>query len=178
MPKTKAELVKEVEQLTAALREKGYVDNAAAAASVDSATMVPVKNFGGTYVVYPYEFRGQSRRLELDVSGRKQFGSVPLEIWLDMERNTKLVSQGYIARTDQPLSNPNLVEDVEALYNSSTEKGFNARIESITNPNVLYKFSAFFEPMKNKDGKAYAATRAVRDRIFALTQVKWTDEEE
>lgn len=174
MPKSKKELEQEIEQLKKALLEAGTTRNAATS-FVESPVMVPVKNFSTNFISYEYEFRGQKRRLELDVSGRKMISSVPLEVWEDLERNTPFVSQGYIARTDQVITNPNIVEDAEALVNNLSESQFINRIKSMTNASTLYKFVGYLEPLKEKTGKQLAAQKAVRKRVMELTDVVIVD---
>jgi hypothetical protein len=154
--------------------DAGSVRNAVATFQ-DSAVMVPIKNFSTNYISYEYEFRGQKRRLELDVSGRKMISSVPLEIWEDIERNTVFVSEGYIARTDKPLTNPNIIDDPEALVNNLSEAQFANRVKEMTNASAIYKLVAFLEPLKEKTGKQLSAQKAVRKRILELTDVVIVD---
>ena len=174
MPKSKKELEQEIEELKKALLDAGSVRNAAMAFQ-ESAVMVPIKNFSTNFISYEYDFRGQKRRLELDVSGRKMISSVPLEVWEDIERNTVFVSEGYIARTDKPLTNPNIVDDAEALVNNLTEAQFTARVKEITNPWSVYKFVAYLEPLQEKTGKQLSAQKAVRKRVLELTDVVIVD---
>jgi hypothetical protein len=132
-------------------------------------TMVPVKNFSPNFIVYEYDWRGQSRKLELSSKGRRQMNSVPLEIWLELERDTALVTDGYIARTDRPITNPNIIENPESVIDKLTEVEFQQRVASITNPFSLYELVSYLEPLKDKNGKLLAAQNAVRARVKELT---------
>src|SRR6185295_19657114 len=107
---TKADLTRKVEELETALKDKAGFENSAAKAegSVVS-TMVPVKNFGGTSVSIEYEYKGTTKVLILDPDGPKQVGAIPLDVWIELEHSSKLVSDGYIARTDLPYTNPNVI---------------------------------------------------------------------
>lgn len=140
--------------------------------------MVPVKNYSDNAIVYTYEYRGQPKRLELEPVGRRRIGAVPLEVWYEIERDTKLVTEGYIARTDVPTDNPNVVEDIEALVENSSEADFKNRLALITNPYVLYKFVSYLEPIKNKTGKQLAAQYVVRQRVAQTTGTRIVDDEE
>src|SRR5207302_4344044 len=124
--KSKAELIKENEELRASLKEKLALDHATVETGELGAgpQMVPIKNFSKNYIVYEYQWRGLDRKLELASKGRKQYASVPLDIWFELERDTSLVASGYIARIDKPLTNPNIVEDPESLVNNMTKADF------------------------------------------------------
>lgn len=140
-------------------------------------TMVPVKNFGGTLVSLQYEQFGNTRTVLLESQGPKQVALIPISAWLGYERDTNLVKEGYIARTDRPISNPNVVDDIEGFLNNSSESEMSERFSQITNPNVLHRVLAVVESQE-KTGKYLAAERALRNRIFKLTDVEIVDIQE
>src|SRR5438105_11249254 len=152
---SKAELQKENDELRAALKEKLALDHATAEAGElgSGPIMVPIKNFSPNYIVYDYQWRGLDRRLELSSKGRKQLASVPLEIWYELERDTALVIEGYIARIDKPIKNPNIIEDTAAVVDKLTEAEFADRISKITNPFSLFELVSYLEPLRNKTSK-------------------------
>lgn len=173
--KTKKELQVENAELTKALSNQSAVANESN--SLGTPVMVPVKNFSTTYIVHEYEYRGQPKRLDLDISGKKSIGALPLEIWLELERDTVYVDQGYIARTDMPITNPNVIEDAEKLVDNLTEEQFAKRVSLITNASTLYRLVGYLEPIENKTGKLLSAQRAVRNRVFELTKTRIVDME-
>ena len=178
MPRTKKNLEAKNKELSEALQASSAFAHSAAVSAVEAPTMVPVKNFGGTYIVYTYEFRGSPKRLELDTSGRKQTGAVPLEIYNEIERDTVFVRDGSIVRIDVPIDNPNVVEDVQKLVEKSSEVDFAKRISVMTNPNAVYRILDFVDPLKNKTGKLLSAQRALRAKIEELTGTKIVDDTE
>jgi len=165
--RTRAELLKENEELRQSLKEKLALDHATVEAGELGAgpRMIPIKNFSQSHIVYEYQWRGLDRKLELAAKGRKQYASVPLEIWFELERDTTLVTEGYIARIDQPITNPNIVEDPAALIENMTEQEFKERVSKITNAFTLYDLVAYIEPIKNKSGKQLMAQSAIRMRV-------------
>lgn len=173
--KTKKELEAENKELVQALQNQSVVANEGV--SLTQPIMVPVKNFSTSYIVHEYQFRGQPKRLELDISGRKAIGSVPLEIWHELERDTIYVHQGYIARTDMPITNPNVIEDPEKLVANLTEEQFTKRVALITNASTLFKLVGYLEPLENKSGNLLSAQKVVRNRVFELTKTRIVDME-
>jgi len=167
---SKAELQKENDELRAALKEKLALDHASIEAGELGAgpVMVPIKNFSPNYIVYDYQWRGLDRKLELSSKGRKQMASVPLEIWYELERDTALVVEGYIARVDRPLTNPNIIEDTAAVVDKLTEAEFADRVSKVTNPFSLYELVGYLEPLKNKTSKQLMAQNVVRARVKEL----------
>ncbi len=167
---SKAELQKENDELKAALKEKLALDHASVEAGEmgSGPVMVPIKNFSPNYIVYDYQWRGLDRRLELSSKGRKQLASVPLEIWYELERDTALVNDGYIARIDKPITNPNIVEDTAAVVEKLTEDQFKDRVTKITNPFSLYELVGYLEPLTNKTSKQLMAQTTVRSRVKEL----------
>src|SRR5437762_13977719 len=101
--------------------------------------MVPIKNYSPNYIVYDYQWRGLDRKLELSSKGKKQFATIPLEIWDELERDTVLVTEGYIARVDRPVTNPNIIEDAAAIIANLTEAEFADRIAKVTNPFSVFE---------------------------------------
>jgi|SRR6267142_7239944 len=168
--KTKADLQKENDELKAALKEKLALDHASVEAGELGAgpTMVPIKNFSDSYITYDYQWRGLDRKLELASKGRKQMASVPLEIWYELERDTALIAEGYIARVDRPITNPNIIEDCRAVVEKLTEEEFKNRVAQITNPFSLYALVGFLEPIKAPTSKELMARNIVRLRVKEL----------
>ena len=174
--KTKKQLEQENEELKAALTGQSAVGEELSRV-YPQPIMVPVKNFSTNFIVHEYEYRGQKKRLELDISGRKASGAVPLEIWVDIERDTPFVREGFIARTDQPITNPNVIEDPEKLIENLTEEQIKDRVEQMTNTSSIFKLVGYIEPIQNKNGKLLAAQKIIRDRVFELTKTRIIDME-
>ncbi|SRR5258706_7258204 len=168
--RSKADLQKENDELRAALSEKLALDHATMEAGElgSGPIMVPLKNFSPNYIVYDYQWRGLDRKLELSSKGRKQLASVPLEIWYELERDTALVVDGYIARIDKPITNPNIIEDTAAVVEKLTEDEFRDRVSKITNPFSLYELVSYLEPLKNKTSKQLMAQTNVRAKVKEL----------
>lgn len=168
--RSKADLQKENDELRAALSEKLALDHASVEAGElgSGPVMVPIKNFSPNYIVYDYQWRGLDRKLELSSRGRKQLASVPLEIWYELERDTALVTDGYIARIDKPITNPNIIEDTGAVVENLTEDEFKDRVSKITNPFSLYELVSYLEPLNNKTSKQLMAQTTVRNRVKGL----------
>lgn len=175
----KAALEQENAELRKALEAKHAVENVTTVLSTTEVpVMVPIKNYGGVAIFYQYQYRGQNKELKLETSGPRMTDAIPFEIWEELRRNSRLVDEGYIARTDVPTDNPNVVENIEQLVSSLNEKKFKARLNKIVNPNVLMMFVSYLEPLKNKSGKLLAAQKAVRDRVKELTGSTIVDDEE
>lgn len=175
----KAALEQENAELRKALEAKHAVDNVTTVLSTSEVpVMVPIKNYGGVAIFYQYQYRGQNKELKLDTTGSRTTDAIPFEIWEELKRNSRLVEEGYIARTDVPTDNPNVVENVEQLVKSLNEKKFRERINKIINPNVLMMFVAYIEPIKNKTGKILSAQKTVRDRVKELTGSIIVDDDE
>jgi len=168
--KTKADLQKENEELRAALKEKLALDHASVEAGEmgSGPVMIPIKNFSDSYIVYDYQWRGLDRKLELASKGRKQMASVPLEIWYELERDTALVAEGYIARVDRPITNPNIIEDCKAIVEKLTDVEFKDRVAQITNPFTLYSLVGYLEPIRNPSSTELMAKNIVRMRVKEL----------
>jgi len=178
MPKTK----KELEQENKELRDQ-VVNTAAevhALRLADGGTslpkMVPVKNYGGTQVFVPYEWQGVSRTLVLDTTGMRQNGALPYEVWLQLERDNNLVKLGYIARTDVPITNVNVVDSVLEFLELPEEE-IKVRIAEIENPNVLYRVlgEVMPKPKTERTPKEFMVINDVCERIFTLTSVRVLD---
>ncbi|MBU8920976.1 MAG: hypothetical protein KOO63_03865 [Bacteroidales bacterium] len=170
--KTKAQLTTELDEL----REQLNKQTQAAAAGFMSAQvgtkMVPIKNYGGTVVSVVFDVLGTERAVLLEPDGLKSVGSIPLDRWMDLERGSKLVELGYIARTDVPTDNPNVIEDIDRFIAELPEDQVVERVTQIANANVLYKLN---DPLGIRDdlsGKEMLLLSTVRDRIFELTEVR------
>ena len=87
------------------------------------------------------------------------------------------MTQGYVARTDMPITNPNVVEDPEKLIENLTEQQFADRVKAMTNPSTLYRLVGYIEPQKDKSGKLLSAQKVVRDKVFELTKTRIIDME-
>lgn len=180
MPKTntKADLTRKVEELETALKDKAGFENSAAKAEGSTvSTMVPVKNFGGTSVSIEYDYKGMTKVLILDTEGPKQVGAIPLDVWIELEHSSKLISDGYIARTDLPYTNPNVIPDIPG-YITGSESDFAEKISDITNHHVLHKLLRYIEGLETKTGKMLAAASALKDAIFKISGVRIVEEEE
>lgn len=168
---TKAQLEQDNQELRTQLANTQALANANKQSERDGVPMVPIKNYGGTVVTVTYDVFGVERFCMMEPSGMKQIGSIPLERWLDLERGSRLVSDGYIARTDRPITNPNVIEDVETFIAALTEDKLVARIEEFTNANALYKINDFLAPKELESklgGKELFLLSTVREKIFDL----------
>lgn len=171
MAESKAELERKVAELQRALREKtSFEDSAARAELGGTYTMVPIRNYGNTSVSISYEYKGMTKVLTLETQDPKRIGAIPLEVWTELERTNKLVSEGYIARTDIPCTNPNVIEDDEAFIRSHGEAEFVKKLSEMTNHHVLLRLLRTVETTKNKSGKYLSAESALRQRIFEVTE--------
>jgi hypothetical protein len=171
--RTKADLEKEVDDL------KGQLEHEVRQAAVLShapaqPTMVPIKNYGGTVVTVSYEILGNTKYAVLDISGLRQTASIPLDRWLELERDSKLVGLGYIARTDQPVTNPNVIPDVIVFVEDLKEQDIVSRLESIENPNVLHRINDYLAPKEDRTAREGMILEEVRNRIFELTNLRIT----
>lgn len=171
MPETKAELTRKLAEVQKALREKTSFEHSAAQAEAGANyIMVPIRNYGGTSVSIEYEYKGQTRVLILDTSDPKRIGALPFEVWTELERTSKLVSDGYIARTDIPSTNPNVIDNDETFIKSYGETEFVKKLSEMTNTHTLLRLLRTVEAMENKSGKYLSAIAALRQRIFDVTE--------
>jgi hypothetical protein len=142
-------------------------------------TMVPVKNYSGSNFVYNYTYRGQDKRLSLESTGPRQVGSLPLEVWAEIEREEKYKENGFIVRTDVPNDNPNCIDDIPKFVNNSTEKEIKTRIEKITVRGVLTLITQYLDtiPDKEKTAKQLTAYNAIKSAMFEKFKIQLIDEE-
>lgn len=172
MTATKAELERQLKEAQKALRDKvSFEHSAAQAESGGNYTLVPIRNYSDTMVSLEFEYKGNKKVLILETMDPKRLGAIPLEVWIELERTSKLVSDGYIARTDLPITNPNVIEDDEEFVKSHGEKEFTDRVTQMTNVHVLLRLLRLVEAMgKNKAGKYLSAETALKNRIFDVTE--------
>jgi hypothetical protein len=172
---TKRELEQDNQELRTQLANTQALLNAKQQTAREGIPMVPIRNYGGTVVTVTYDVFGTERACLMEPSGMKQFGSIPLERWQELERGSKLVSDGYIARTDRPITNPNIIEDVEEFIADIAEDKIETRIAEFTNANALYKINDFLAPRELEGelgGKELFLLTTVRDQIFELVGTK------
>jgi len=181
MPKTKVELEQEIAELKEQLLQKAAEVNALSKVSKEEEKDLPPKtvtviNVGGTRVSIPYEWNGREKTLVLESTGSRRTGALPYEVWIDLERNSKLVSYGYIARLDVPTDNPNVIFDIDEFF-SLPEAGILKRISLIENVNVLHRLWSKIQSNSTEKhtGKDFVVSKAVRDRVFALSGVQMLD---
>lgn len=179
MAETKVELERKVAELEKALKDKSSFEGSAARAELGgNYTMVPIRNYGSTSVSIEYEYKGMTKVLILDTKDPKDLGAIPLEVWVELERTSKLVSDGYIARTDIPCTNPNVIEDDEAFIKSRGEAEFVKTLSEMTNVHVLQRLLRQVESVKHKSGKYLSAASALKQRIFDVTETfAWKENE-
>jgi len=175
--KTKKQLEDENAELKQQLMEKAVqISNTAASHIVaPGIEMVPIKNYGGTIVTVVDEINGQEKPIVLDTHGIKQQRKITLEKWLELERESALVKDGYIARTDQPVTNPNIIDGLDEFTKGLKEDAIRDRIAQITNANVLHRFNDYLSPKersKTINAKELLVLAAARDRIFELTDLR------
>ncbi len=169
--KSKPELERQVEELQKALRDKTSFEHSAAQAELGgNYTLVPIRNYGDTTVSLEYEYKGNKKVLVLDTKDPKRLGAIPIEVWIELERTSKLVSDGYIARTDLPITNPNVIENDEEFIKSHGEVEFTKKLSEMTNIHVLLRLLRAVEAMENKSGKYLSAQTALKQRIFDVTE--------
>lgn len=177
--KTKKDLEKEVADVKDALKQRSAeVQAMAAGAAINSPHMVPIKNYGGTLVFLPYEWNGVKRTTVLEATGPRSVGSLPYDIWLNFE-GEDVVRLGYIARTDVPTDNPNVIEDIEEFFKTSTEKEVKERLATIVNPNVIWRLIGYVQavPRRERSGKMRVMFDLVSERLRELIGVAVSDEE-
>lgn len=171
MPETKAELLRKNQELEKALKEKSsFVESSTRAETGANYVMVPIRNYGNTSVSIEYEYKGMTKVLVLETTDPKRLGAVPLEVWNELARTSKLVADGYIARTDVPITNPNVIEDDEAFVKGLGEAEFAKKVTELTNVHVLMRLLRSIETMEHKTGKYLSALAALRQRIFDVTE--------
>lgn len=172
MAATKAELERQLKEAQKALRDKvAFQNSAAQAESGGNYTLVPIRNYSDSMVSLEFEYKGNKKVLILETMDPKRLGAIPLEVWIELERTSKLVSDGYIARTDLPITNPNVIEDDDSFVKSHGEKEFADKVNQMTNVHVLFRLLRLVEAMgKNKAGKYLSAETALKTRIFDVTE--------
>lgn len=171
MAKSKVELERENAELKKALEGKSRLDHTLSQADMGANyIMVPIRNYGSTTVSIEYEYKGMTKVLVLGTNDPKNLGVIPLEVWTELERTSKLVSDGYIARTDVPITNPNVIPDDEAFIKSHGEAEFAKKVELITNVHVLFRLLKCVEFNKSKAGKYLSAASVLKQRIFDVTE--------
>lgn len=150
----------------------------AAGSSIGSPKMVPVRNYGGTMLFVPYDINGVHRTAIFQADGPKASGAIPYDVWINIEHDN-VVTQGYLARTDLPITNHNIIEDIEDFFSSSSDKEIKAKVSKIDNKNILYKcFSYLHEiPKADRDGKLLVALDAVISRIEEVANISLTEED-
>lgn len=178
MAETKAELERKIAELERALRTKAKFESSIAQAELGTSyTMVPIKNYGNTLVTLEFEYKGMKKNLVLGTKDPQNLGAIPLEFWVELERTNKLVTDGYIARTDIPNSNPNVIESDEEFIRSHGEVEFAKKVSEMTNAHVLLRLLKAVEFQKIKSGKYLAAANALKQRIFDVTETYETLED-
>lgn len=177
MVTTKAELERRLAEAERALKEKSTFEASAAKAELGlQYTMVPIKNYGGTDISIEYEYKGVTKVLQLGTRDPKDLGAIPVETWIELERTSKLVSDGYIARTDIPCTNPNVVVDDNAFIQDNEESELVHKISGMTNVHVLQRVLRAVEATGSKSGKYLSAASTLRQRIFDVTETFRKDE--
>jgi hypothetical protein len=139
--------------------------------------MVPIRNYGETSVSIEYDYKGTTKVLILGTSDPKRLGAIPVEVWSELERTSKLVSDGYIARTDMASTNPNVIEDDESFIKSHGEAEFTKILAQMTNVHVLQRLLKKVESFGTKSGKYLSAASALKQRIFEVTETFRKDPE-
>lgn len=176
---SKAELERQLAEAQKALKEKSAFEASATKTELGlQYTMVPIKNYGGTDISIEFEYKGVTKVLQLGTRDPKNLGAIPVEVWIELERTSKLVSDGYIARTDIPCSNPNVIDNDEDFLTSNAEAEINKKIAEMTNVHVLQRLLRAVEAAKNKTGKYLSVALALRQRIFDVTETfTWKENE-
>lgn len=178
MADTKIELERKVRELEQALKDKSKFEASAAKAELGgNYTMVPIRNFGGTSVSIEYEYKGMTKTLILGTDDPKDLGAIPIEVWIELERTSKLVSDGYIARTDIPCTNPNVIPDDNVFFSTFNETELVSQIHKLTNSHVLLRLLRTIELVKPQTGKFLSAASAIKQRVFEVTETYKKDEE-
>ena len=168
---TKSELERQVAELQRALKDKAAFESSVMKAELGgNYTMVPIKNYGSTTVSIEYDYKGQTKVLVLGTQDPKDLGAIPVEVWVELERTSKLVSDGYIARTDLPITNPNVIPDDLEFIRSHGETELVKRLSELTNVHVLQRLLRSVEGIGNKSGKYLSAASAIKQRIFEVTE--------
>jgi len=157
-----------------------YAEASAVAIAKDlheESKMVVIENCSSATVGIPYEYLGRKHTLMLDTSGIRQQGALPLEVWIGLERESKLVSEGYIRRTDRLTSNPNVIVDIAEFVTSIRESDMTSRVAKITNVSVLYRLYNWLEAKERdqRSGKEVKLMETLRTRLFETAKVRIID---
>jgi hypothetical protein len=174
--KTKDELHEENVTLRDELMKSKAVVDALTQGGVGTTTrMVPVKNFSSNLVSIPYEYQGIKTGILLEPIEGRDIGSLPIEVWHHLEKTSKLIEKGFVARMDMPIDNPNIIEDIDEFMAEADEEAVRVRVAQMSNDSCLYRFLYKLETMEEKTGKELSAMAVLRDRIFEVTSVRITD---
>lgn len=177
MPVTRAELERQLAEAQKALKDKATFEASAAKTELGlQYSMVPIKNYGGTDVALEFEYKGVTKNLTLGTRDPKDLGAIPVEVWIELERTSKLVADGYIARTDVPCTNPNVISDDMDFLQSNDERQLIDKITLMTNVHVLQRLLREIELNTAKTGKYLSAASVLKQRIFDVTETYRKDE--
>jgi hypothetical protein len=177
MTVTRAELERQLVEAQKALKEKATFEASASKVELGlQYTMVPIRNYGGTDISIEYEYKGVTKVLQLGTRDPKDLGAIPVETWIELERTSKLVADGYIARTDVPCTNPNVVVNDDSFIKGNEETELVHKISEMTNVHVLQRLLRVVEATGSKSGKYLSAASTLRQRIFDVTETFRKDE--
>ena len=140
--------------------------------------MIPVKNYSGSHFIYNYVYRGQDKRLELEPFGPRQVGSLPLEVWAEVERDGKYITNGSMVRTDVSNNNPNCFDDIPAFINNSTTRQIQDLISQVTVKGVLGMMIQYLDsiPDSKKTANQLTAYNVVKTVLFDKFNIQLIDE--
>ena len=141
--------------------------------------MVPVKNYSGSHFTYTYTYRGQDKRLELEPIGPRQVGSLPFEVWAEIERDGRHITAGRLVRTDVPNNNPNCFDDIPMFINKSKSATITDRIRKVTTRGVLSMMLQYLDtiPDKEKTANQLTAYNAIKTVMLERFNIQLIDEE-
>jgi len=175
------ELEREMEELKGALiQERSQKESLGLLAGIQTGTtMVPVKNFSEQNVGLSFVYQGRKVETVLEPKGMSQTTTVPLDYWNELEKNA-LVTTGLIARTDIPVTNPNIIVDRETFLDGLHESEIKDRIDQIVRPGRLRSLIDFYELVSKEDRtiKHKLMLDALRERVFEVSGVRVLETDE
>lgn len=172
---TNAELLARIQLLEKALLQKSAENEALKAAGrAGAGDRVVLENTGMVQVVIPVEGEPD---LVLDVKGVRRTGSVPLHVYTRLKRDTKLFEKGYIIRADEPVTNPNVILDVEEWVENLNEREISSVVNKITSEGTLHRIWNYLDTVESPTGKHLLLRKAVTVRTKELFDYDLVEDE-
>lgn len=144
-------------------------------------TLIPVKNFSNRNVGLSFQYQGQEREVLLYPRGPRSVANIPLDYWNQLQDN-QLVIEGYIARIDREITNPNIIENIDNFIRDLPSEKIKQRVNGIVNTDTLFRILMHIEAKERDQGdissKEEALLAAIRDRYYELTGTRIAETDE